>query len=67
MDNGCFDNMFNGCSNLKRIEYGCSKLGPNTNENWVKDVANTGIWKNLSGKNYNTYGDSYIPTNWEII
>lgn len=64
---GCFNNMFNGCSNLKRIEYGCSSLGPDTNYNWVKDVANAGIWKNLTRYNYNTYGDSYIPTNWEII
>lgn len=67
MGYGCFDKMFKGCSNLTRIEYGCSKLGPNTNEYWVKDVANTGIWKNLGGKNYNTYGDSYIPTGWQII
>lgn len=67
MSNGCFYNMFNGCSNLNRIEYGCLKLGTGTNRNWVKGVANTGIWKNLTGKNYNTYGDSYIPTNWQII
>lgn len=67
LPNGCFNNMFNGCSNLNRIEYGCSKLGTVTNYYWVKDVANTGIWKNLTSKNYNIYGDSYIPTNWEII
>lgn len=67
MDHGCFHNMFEGCSNLNRIEYGCSKLGTGTNNDWVKGVANTGIWKNLAGKNYNTYGDSYIPTNWQII
>lgn len=67
LPNGCFNNMFNGCSNLKRIEYGCSSLGPDTNYNWVKGVANTGIWKNLTRYNYNTYGDSYIPTNWQII
>lgn len=67
LPNGCFANMFNGCSSLRRIEYGCSSLGPDTNYNWVKDVANTGIWKNLPRENYNTYGDSYIPTNWQII
>lgn len=67
LPNGCFNNMFKGCSSLKRIEYGCSKLGPDTNYDWVKDVANTGIWKNLTRENYNTYGDSYIPTNWQII
>lgn len=67
LPNGCFNNMFKGCSSLKRIEYGCSSLGTDTNYNWVKDVANTGIWKNLTRDNYNTYGDSYIPTNWQII
>lgn len=67
LPNGCFNNMFKGCSSLKRIEYGCSKLGPGTNYDWVKDVANRGIWKNLTRENYNTYGDSYIPTNWQII
>ena len=67
LPNGCFANMFGGCSSLKRIEYGCSSLGPDTNYNWVKDVANTGVWKNLTRENYNTYGDSYIPTNWQII
>ncbi|MDD7755864.1 MAG: hypothetical protein PUJ51_15345 [Clostridiales bacterium] len=56
--------MFKGCSSLNRIEYSCSSLDPDTNNNWVKDVANTGIWKNLTRYNYNTYGDSYIPTNW---
>lgn len=67
LPNGCFNNMFKGCSSLRRIEYGCSSLGPDTNYNWVKDVANAGIWKNLTRYNYNTYGDSYIPTNWQII
>lgn len=71
LPNKCFSEMFYNNKSLKKIYYGCSKLGPqddNTNPtyNWVNGVSSTGNWYNLNDYNYHTTGTSLIPVGWIV-
>lgn len=64
---GCYSNMFDGCTNLSAITCLARDISASgCTSNWVKDVAQSGIFtKNFNMKDW-TRGNSGIPTNWVV-
>ena len=70
--NNAFSQLFEGCSNLRSINYRPTNLGPQVNgdnptQNWVKSVAYTGEWYNANKQEFIETGNDKIPLNWVIF
>lgn len=66
LGNGCYKNMFNGCSNLHNITCLNTEYNDEKYNNWVKGVSSTGTFvksENMSGFHS---GDSGIPVGWNV-
>ena len=62
----CYRSMFYNCSSLKEIKcLAIDKSADNCLKNWVKGVAEFGDFFKSKNSTWN-YGDSGIPTDWEV-
>ena len=63
---GCYQNMFDGCSNLNKIDcYATDTSATDCTTNWVRGVANSGVFtKHIEYDSWQT-GNSGIPVGWE--
>ena len=68
-DGGDLDGMFFGCTSLTKITSYVSWLGHGISTAWVRYVAPTGVFINLSSHIYTTndYSEDMVPNGWTII
>ena len=63
----CYSNMFNGCTLLSSIICLATNISAYIcTDNWVANVANSGMFTKASNMSSWTSGDSGIPTNWTV-
>ena len=64
---GCYNFMFNGCSNLNYIKCLAIDISATSSTNgWVSGVASTGTFVKASSMSNWTTGNNGIPNNWTI-
>jgi hypothetical protein len=65
--NGCYNYMFNGCSNLNYIKamFTTTPTTSYTNK-WVSGVAASGTFVKNSAATWTTTGTNGIPTGWTV-
>lgn len=64
--NGCYVNMFNGCSNLNNITCLNTEYNAEKYNNWVKGVSSTGTFTKSENMSGFPSGDSGIPVGWNV-
>jgi hypothetical protein len=63
----CYDNMFNGCTNLNYIKAMFTTTPSSTyTGNWVSGVASSGTFVKNSAAGWNVTGDNGVPTGWTV-
>ena len=62
---GCYQNMFNGCTKLNSIKCLATDISASDcTNNWVYNVASTGTFVKAASMTKWTTGSSGIPTGW---
>lgn len=64
--NGCYVNMFNGCSNLNNITCLNTEYNEEKYNNWVKGVSSTGTFTKSENMSGFPSGYSGIPVGWNV-
>ncbi len=68
--NGCLDNTFTGCTSLNNVTIGL-EVGPANPDmvfnNWMYNVASTGMFTGYSTANWTIDSPSGIPTGWTFV
>ena len=64
----CYQSAFEGCTSLNNVTvYADDISASNCTNNWLKNVASSGTFRNLGSATYTANSPSGIPTGWTVV